>query len=83
MKDVYDFMGGNTVQRIMHINTGSIVVKKSELSIIVHSYNDQSKGEGALKLVYMTRNQSDEKWHLFYCNSSLRCRVIQGFDLCN
>jgi len=39
MKDVYDFMGGNTVQPIMH--TGSIVVKKSELSIIVHSY-DQS-----------------------------------------
>ena len=25
---------------------------------------------------------SDEEWHLFYCNSILRCRVIQGFVSC-
>ena len=26
---------------------------------------------------------SDEEWHLFYCNSILRCRVIQGFVSCD
>ena len=37
----------------------------------------------------MTRNllfkksfQSDEEWRLFYCDSTLGCRVIQAFDLC-
>ena len=50
MKEVHDPMAGNTVQRIVHTNTGSIVIKKSELSSIVHSYFDESKGDGALKL---------------------------------
>ena len=27
--------------------------------------------------------QSDEEWRLFYCGSTLGCRVTQGFDLCN
>jgi len=26
--------------------------------------------------------QNDEEWHLFYCDSTLGCRVIQDFDLC-
>ena len=26
--------------------------------------------------------QSDEELHLFYCDSTLGCRVIQDFDLC-
>ena len=26
--------------------------------------------------------QSNEEWHLFYCNSSLGCRVIQDNGLC-
>ena len=26
--------------------------------------------------------QSDEEWHLFYCNSIPGCQVIQDFDLC-
>ena len=26
--------------------------------------------------------QSDEEWRLFYCDSTLCCRVIQDFDLC-
>ena len=50
MKEVHDPMAGNTVQRIVHTNIGSIVIKKSELSSIVHSYYDQSKGDRALKL---------------------------------
>ena len=50
MKEVHDPMAGNTVQRILHTNTGSIVIKKSELSSIAHGYYDESKGVGALKL---------------------------------
>ena len=39
----------------------------------------------------MTRNfllscskelSNDEEWRLFYCDSTLGCRVIQDFDLC-
>ena len=39
----------------------------------------------------MTRNfyyligksfQNDEEWRLFYCDSTLGCRVIQDFNLC-
>ena len=34
----------------------------------------------------MTQNfllvQIDEEWHLFYCESTLGCRVIQDLDLC-
>ena len=26
--------------------------------------------------------QNDEEWRLFYCDSTLGCRVIQDFDLC-
>ena len=26
--------------------------------------------------------QNDAEWHLFYCDSTLGCRVIQDFDLC-
>ena len=26
--------------------------------------------------------QSDEEWHLFYCDNTLGCWVIQDFDLC-
>ena len=26
--------------------------------------------------------KNDEEWRLFYCDSTLGCRVIQGFDLC-
>lgn len=50
MKEVHNPMAENTVERIVHTNTGSIVIKKSELSSNVHSYYDQSKGDGALKL---------------------------------
>ena len=50
MKEVHDPMAGTTVQRIVHTNTGFIVIKKSELSSIVHSYYDESKGDGPLKL---------------------------------
>ena len=50
MKDVHDPMAGNTAQRIVHTDTGSIVIKKSELSSIIHSYYDESKGDSALKL---------------------------------
>ena len=57
MKDVHDPMAGNTVQRIVHTNTGSIVIKKSELSSIVHSYYDESKGDGALKLSKSIRHR--------------------------
>ena len=39
--------------------------------------------------VPMTRNyligqsfQNDEEWRLFYCDSTLGCRVIQDFNLC-
>lgn len=32
MKEVHDPMARNTAQRIVHTNTGSIVIKKSELS---------------------------------------------------
>ena len=28
------------------------------------------------------RFQNDEEWHLFYCDSTLGCRVIEDFDLC-
>ena len=34
------------------------------------------------KLFLSESFQSDEEWHLFYCNSILGCRVIQDFDLC-
>lgn len=57
MKEVHDPMAGNTVQRIVHTNTGSIVIKKSELSSIVHSYFDESKGDGALKLSKTIRHR--------------------------
>lgn len=57
MKDVHDPMAGNTVRRIVHTDTNCIVVKKSELSSIVHSYFDQSKGEGALKLAKSMRHK--------------------------
>ena len=50
MKEVHDPMERNTVQRIVHTTTVSIVIKISELSSIVLGYNDQSKGDGALKL---------------------------------
>ena len=43
MKEAHDPMAGNTVQHIVHTNTGSIVIEKSELLSIVHSYYDQSK----------------------------------------
>ena len=26
--------------------------------------------------------QNDEEWCLFYCDSTLGCRIIQDFDLC-
>ena len=26
--------------------------------------------------------QNDEEWRLFYCDSTLGCRLIQDFDLC-
>ena len=26
--------------------------------------------------------QNDKEWSLFYCDSTLGCRVIQDFDLC-
>ena len=26
--------------------------------------------------------QNDEEWCLFYCDSTLGCRVVQDFDLC-
>ena len=26
--------------------------------------------------------QNDEEWRLFYCDSTLSCRVIQDVDLC-
>ena len=26
--------------------------------------------------------QNNEEWHLFYCDSTVGCRVIQDFDLC-
>ena len=48
MKEVHDPMAGNTVQRIVHTNTGSIVI---------HSYYDQSKGDGALKLSKSIRHK--------------------------
>ena len=57
MKEVHDPMTGNTVQRIVHTNTGSIVIKKSELSSIVHCYYDQSKGDGAVKLMKSIRHR--------------------------
>ena len=53
MKEVHDPMAGNTV----HTTTGSIVIKKSELSSIVHGYYDQSKGDGALKLSKTIRHR--------------------------
>lgn len=56
MKDVYDPMPGDKAQRIIHTNTSSIVVKKSELSSIVHSYYDQSKG-GQIDMVDRVRNR--------------------------
>ena len=33
---------------------------------------------------YLNRKsfQNDEEWRLFYCDSTLDCRVIQDFDLC-
>ena len=33
---------------------------------------------------YLVRKsfQNDEEWRLFYCDSTLGCRVIQDFDLC-
>ena len=36
MKEFHGLVAGNTVQRIVHTSTGSIVIKKSELSLIVH-----------------------------------------------
>ena len=34
--------------------------------------------------IYLIRKsfQNDEEWRLFYCDSTLGCRVIQEFDLC-
>ena len=29
-----------------------------------------------------TMHENDEEWHLFYCDSTLGCRVIQDFALC-
>ena len=26
--------------------------------------------------------QNDKEWHLFYCDSTLGCGVIEDFDLC-
>ena len=26
--------------------------------------------------------ESDEEWRLFYCDNTLGCLVVQGFDLC-
>lgn len=57
MKEVRDPMAGNMVQRIVHTNTGSIVIKKSKLSSIVYGYYDQSKGDGALKLSKSIRHR--------------------------
>ena len=57
MKEVHDPMAGNTVQRIVHTNTGSIVIKKLELSSIFHSHYDQSKDDGALKLSKSIRHR--------------------------
>ena len=42
MKEVHDPMAGNTAQRFVHTDTGSVVIKKSELSSIVHSYYYES-----------------------------------------
>ena len=36
------------------------------------------------KFYYLIRKgfQNDEEWRLFYCDSTLGCRVIQEFDVC-
>ena len=57
IKEVHDPMARNAAQRIVHTDTGSIVIKKSDLSSIVHSYYDESKGDGALKLSKSIRHR--------------------------
>ena len=35
-----------------------------------------------LACLKLKSSQSDEEWHLFYCNTILCYRGIQGFGLC-
>ena len=65
----------------------------SHLQLSSLSFHAYKVSKSNLK-VPMTRNfllsywkelskwQNDEEWRLFYCDSTLGCRVIQDFDLC-
>lgn len=54
--DIHDPMVGSKVLRIVHTVTNCIVVRKSDLSSIVKGFYDESKGDGAHKLVNHIRH---------------------------
>lgn len=49
--DVHNPMVGSKVLPIVHTVTNCIVMRKSDLSSIVKGFDDESKGDGAHKLV--------------------------------
>ena len=57
MKEFHGPMAGNTLQHILHTNTGSIVIKKIRTFVSRSCYYDQSKGDGALKLSKTIRHR--------------------------